>query len=460
MPNEKRKACYLAESGLAEIWQRQLPGRIDLTTEDSEPIKVIYPGRRNDDCGPDLRDAVITTRQGILRGDVEIHAKSSSWWTHRHHLDPNYNRVILHVVFRADIKAATNLQNGQIVPTLALHRFTDSPAQRTSKPVYSRANTSIPCHNVLARFDSGFIGLFLDNAGKARFSAKAAMIAAELRQIAASQSLYQGIMGALGYTKNKLPFLELARRLPIQLLETVTQDKRSATEYLAHQQALLLGTAGLLPSQCANWSPVSRVNDEWLNKLEKVWASSQLTEAMSANDWHFGKVRPNNLPARRIAAISYLVLRYREKGIRQQLVATVRTAPQSKPHQWLEKALQVTTSGYWASHHGAGLPSRLAIPTLLGSRRAAETVVNILLPFTFAWSKLTAQQELAQKALSLYASYPRLAANTVERHMQHQLGISSDLVNLAQRQQGLIQIYRTLCSQGKCGGCPINNNSC
>ena len=114
----------------------------------------------------------------------------------------------------------------------------------------------------------------------------------------------------------------------------------------------------------------------------------QITEAMTENDWQLFKVRPNNSPARRIAAMSYLVLRYREKGIRQQLVDTVRTAPQNKPHQWLEKALQVTTSGYWASHHGAGLPSRLAIPTLLGSRRAAETVVNILLPFTFAWGRL------------------------------------------------------------------------
>ena len=32
-------------------------------------------------------------------------------------------------------------------------------------------------------------------------------------------------MGALGYTKNKLPFLELASMLPFQVLEYMTQGK-------------------------------------------------------------------------------------------------------------------------------------------------------------------------------------------------------------------------------------------
>jgi hypothetical protein len=59
------------------------------------------------------------------------------------------------------------------------------------------------------------------------------------------------------------------------------------------------------------------------------------------------------------------------------------------------------------------------------------------------------------KAFDLYRHYPKLAVNTIERHMRNQLGISRYLVNSAQRQQGLIHIYKTLCSQGECHLCPI-----
>jgi len=78
-------------------------------------------------------------------------------------------------------------------------------------------------------------------------------------------------MGALGYAKNKLPFLELARRLPFQVLESMTQIPDE--ECLAWQQALLLGTAGLLPSQRSNWPQENKLDDKWIDKLEKLWAS-------------------------------------------------------------------------------------------------------------------------------------------------------------------------------------------
>ncbi|GAG81629.1 unnamed protein product, partial [marine sediment metagenome] len=51
----------LPESQIVKIWQHQLLDRTDLTTEEGEPIRIIYPGRINDDQGADLLDAVIAT---------------------------------------------------------------------------------------------------------------------------------------------------------------------------------------------------------------------------------------------------------------------------------------------------------------------------------------------------------------------------------------------------------------
>ncbi|MFQ5996911.1 MAG: DUF2851 family protein [Dehalococcoidales bacterium] len=445
----------LSEDLLVKIWQHQLLGRTDLTTEEGEPIKIIYPGRINDDQGADLLDAAIATNQGLLKGDVEIHVKSSDWRAHRHYQDQSYNRVILHVVMWHDTKAISNLLNGGKVPTLALHKYIGTLTSQWTNLAYSTDTLDLPCHQTGENLPTGILAKFLDSAGKERFLAKAAKFQADLTQTEASQSLYQGIMGALGYSKNKLPFLELARRLPLQVLESLTQSKMSAEECLARQQALLLGTAGLLPSQRPSWHQKNRIDDRWVEKLEQLWASAHQTEVMSENNWHLFKVRPNNSPVRRLAAMSYLTLRYREKGIFDGLVNQLKKAAVSKERHKLEKALRITSNGYWASHFDFGFVSSLRNLTLLGSGRAADIAVNVLLPFTVAWGKFTAQPELARKALALYYHYPKLVTNTIERHMSKQLGLSRSLVNSARRQQGLIHIYNNLCSQGNCHGCPL-----
>ena len=92
----------LPEKEVVKIWQHRLSGKTELTTEAGELIKVIYPGRINDDRGADFRDAVIATSRGLIKGDIEVHVKSSDWQLHRHHHDPVYNRVILHVVMSHD----------------------------------------------------------------------------------------------------------------------------------------------------------------------------------------------------------------------------------------------------------------------------------------------------------------------------------------------------------------------
>ena len=443
----------LPESQVIKIWQHQLLDRAELVTEGGEPIKIIYPGMTNDDQGADFRDAVIATSRGLIKGDIEVHVKSSGWQAHRHHRDPVYNRVILHVVMWHDTKLAANLQNGEHIPTLALHKYMKSPISQWAGGEYPPVTLGLPCFRAADRLTTGIMAEFLDRAGEERFLAKAARFQSDLAQMGASQSLYQGIMGALGYSKNKLPMLKLARRLPLQVLESVTQGKISDEECLARQQALLLGTAGLLPSQCPNWHRGN--DDEWIDKLERLWASSHPTEAMSRNDWHLFKVRPTNSPVRRIVAMSYLILRNRRKGVLEEVVNMVNEVPVNKGHYRLEEGLLVTTNGYWASHLDFGSGDRVRSLTLLGSRRAADIVVNVLLPFTFAWSRLTFRSELEKKAIDLYRCYPRLAVNAVEWHMRNQLGLGSRLVNSAQRQQGLIHIYNTLCTQGKCSSCRL-----
>jgi hypothetical protein len=122
----------------------------------------------------------------------------------------------------------------------------------------------------------------------------------------------------------------------------------------------------------------------------------------------------------------------------------------------LEEGFLVAARGYWAGHFDFGPCRRIGNPTLLGRGRAAEIVVNVLLPFAFAWGQFTGESELSESAFSLYLAYTRLAVNSIERHMVSQLGLSHRLVDSARRQQGLIHIYQNLCIQGKCGDCALS----
>ena len=63
-----RKRIRVAEKQVTLIWQ-QLHGEV-LTATGGERIGVVYPGRVNGDSGPDFREAVITDRSRLVKGDV------------------------------------------------------------------------------------------------------------------------------------------------------------------------------------------------------------------------------------------------------------------------------------------------------------------------------------------------------------------------------------------------------
>ena len=172
---------------------------------------------------------------------------------------------------------------------------------------------------------------------------------------------------------------------------------------------------------------------------------------MSASDWHFFKVRPANHPIRRLAAMSHLLLRYRKSGLLAGLEAIFKAITVNEAVRKLEKALIVAAEGYWERYLDFRIPVRGTAPARLGKERAADIIVNVVLPFMFARG--------LEKSMEIYQNYRTPLENTLVKHMRKQLGISKQLVASARRQQGLIHIYKTLCSQGKCGKCPVNTGS-
>jgi hypothetical protein len=93
--------------------------------------------------------------------------------------------------------------------------------------------------------------------------------------------------------------------------------------------------------------------------------------------------------------------------------------------------------------------------TLVGAARAAEIVVNVLLPAVFAL--VTGEIEsppgairLKNRSVELYASHPKLADNSVTKEAQIALGIDYVVPKItgAMDQQGPIVLYREMFRHG------------
>lgn len=410
----------IPESRVAWVWGHQALGRGGLFTDRGERVEVVYPGREDGDSGPDFKGAILDLGGALVRGDVELHLYASDWWAHGHHRDPVYNRVVLHVVLWRDEERPTTLEGGNTVPTLALGPCLEGLSlERETLPPK-------PCRGLGERL-GGEIDHLLEGAGEERFLAKAAHFRRALSAGSPSQVLYEGLMGALGYTKNKEAFEEVARRLPLALLGGYVQRELPQRQTLV-LEALLLGVAGL----------VGRFGG---GERERLWRSFEGLEAMRVEGWHLFRVRPENHPARRLLGAARLLLRYGGKGLLGGLLQVVEK-PQTG-HRDLEEALAV--------YEGER--------ALIGRGRAGEMAVNVVLPFFLAWSEVASRPNLRGQVLELYRSYPCPGENRITREMIGYLWGRGHRVGSARRQQGLLHLHKVFCLEGRCGLCPLGTIS-
>jgi len=231
----------IPESQVVKNWQRQMKRQRQLADAEGKPLEVVYPGRPNDGRGADFREAVISSSGQRQLGFIEVHARVSGWQAHGHHRDPAYNQVVLHVAWEEDRPGETLLQNGRSIPTVILKNISQRKQSKAAP------QPSLACQEA-GRPSPEYLVKLLEEGGDSRFAERVARYRDELIEIEAGQSFYQGVAEALGYAKNKTPFLELAYRAPLSLLQKIIDHQSDTPSCLAILQAVLLGKAGFLDS--------------------------------------------------------------------------------------------------------------------------------------------------------------------------------------------------------------------
>ncbi|NQT71524.1 MAG: DUF2851 family protein [Chloroflexi bacterium] len=320
------------------------------------------------------------------------------------------------------------------MPTLPLRDYLNGSMDDLAVRAESHQIPSLLCQRIGERLGEERLGEILDEYGIERFYLKSASFEIDLIIEEPEQVIYQRLMGALGYTKNKKAFEELAQRLPYRVIESIIREQEPVNRTLM-LQALLLGSAGLLPSQCDGKSKLSRSVE--ISNLERTWDLLSASNSMSYADWHFFRMHPKNFPTSRLLAAGYLLDSYLEEGLLKQLLNLVREANPGKYATKIERGF--------------------IVPDLLGQGRAREITVNVVLPFFYSWAQMNAQDEIKKHVSELYGAYPRLGENQITRYLNELFwgNVTSGKAKSAKRQQGMIHLYKTFCQDQRCDRCPV-----
>jgi len=419
----------ITERFLAEVWGKRMLGVQLMTGEYGRSIELVYQGKKNNDEGPDFTDAVLRIDGTMIRGDIELHVNSSDWKAHGHQKNPRYNSIILHVVWNGGGSIA--LQDGRAVPTINIKPLLLGSLEQIKQQI-TKPHIGIEiCYKVHKYLNNDQIGEMLDVMGEQRFHQKADHFSQCIAGGGEAQCLYDGIMTALGYAKNKMQFRTLASKVPLECVEKLQQD-RQISDNIRSIERILLFAAGLDMG-------IHSYNTEEIDSIRS-------DRRMSSTDWRLFRVRPENHPVRRIAGMAHLLARTAQYGgLVNYVVSRVRESGLNT--RLLENRFIIRAAG----------PSYNAGNVLIGRNRSREIIINIILPFIYAWARYFHDGDLKQQALSLY----RKCRNT------HDYGLTKEVQDIlipnlretkitARRQQGLLHLVKNFCLKRQCTSqCPI-----
>lgn len=464
------------------IWFGQHIKKNGLFTDDGLRLEVLSPGWWNSEGGPDFKHAeILLEGKGLIKGNVEVHVFSSDWIRHQHDKQSTYGTVCLHVAMWNDGHGESMKNHcGQAIPQLILSKYLDTGLDELVELIdvesYLKGEKVNPGHCRTKRenqkIDDQWIGRFLDYAGDERILQKAKRYERWLEKGTFEQVLYEAIMESLGYKNNKEPFLALATRAPLEEIRYIIPEDAPAQKKKRDMQALLLGTAGLLPRQRSEKPAYDRETAEYVNDVEHAWNEIQKKSSrvpLSKNDWNYAGIRPANFPERRIAAIANILSECSSLSVFRYLLLVLEKVEGYKEGHKITKTFGEDIQSlflnsydpYW-SYHYTWYGKKLAKPVkLLGKERTSNIFINVIIPILLIYARKHNNTNMEKILHLTYRNYSPLPDTSVTKFMGNRIfgqpDVSKKIINSVRRQQGLYQIFKDFCENDNisCNKCAL-----
>jgi Protein of unknown function (DUF2851) len=424
-------------------------------------VRVFHPGFASLEGGPDFRGAVLQIDGDTPRsGDVEVDLRASGWHAHGHDRNPNFQNVLLHVVWEesGNTPARRDDAGGPAAKAqpalLSLKNALDAPLFELSSSLENESLRSLPetfrgkCCAPLSELGEPQLSRLLQQAARLRLENKAAQIRARARDAGWEQALWENLFRALGYKHNIWPMQHLAEQRPRLQVLPAKIAKPQATLVL---QARLLGISGLLPVELTR---AQKSSDGYLSRAWDIWWRER--DAFSGcllprAAWRFHGLRPANHPSRRLALAAHWLLDEKFISKLENWIAA------EKDEAALMEVLQAGPDEYWSWHWTFKSARLKKMQPLLGTARATDLAVNVILPWLWIRAVEGGNETIKSEVERRYFAWPPAEDNSLLKlARQRLLGTAhAKVLKTAAAQQGLIQIVRDFCehSNAVCHEC-------
>ena len=411
----------MEEALLQFIWKYQKFNNTRLSLTDGTTLTVLDPGVQNELSGPDFHNARLLIDDQLWAGNLEVHTKSSLWFSHGHHQNPQYNNIILHVVWIHDREVFDSV--GRNLPTLELAPYLPEEQLQSFRDFLRRSNSKfINCERHMTYYPSGKMAKWFSVLFHQRLYDKEAWVTRLFKETIndIERVFFISLLTAFGQNLNTKAFFDLARSIDYRLVRKVRSDRLLLT-------SLLFGMAGFLTKPKGldiNTPDLVQVFDYLKRKY-------QLTET-NPPVFEFRRTRPANFPTRRLAQFSEIF------SSRTNMLSRTKEA------LTLSDLYQI----FQPKTH-SGIDDRKKSSDKLSKTLQNSLLINGVIPFRLAYDQMKGKNS-RDLAINWYKDL-HTEQNAVLAKFRS-LGVQS--IN-AFESQALLQLYRKYCTVNRCLECQV-----
>jgi len=397
------------------------------TTNNSE-ISILNFGIHNHNSGPDFFNAKIEIDQQVWAGNVEIHLKSSDWYLHRHETDPNYDNVILHVVWEDDVEIFR--KDNSAIPTLELKNLVHPDSLNKYKSLLLNGSRKwINCEKDFHLFDDFTMNNWLERVYFERLEKKSIRI---MEMLKSTENNWEEVLFILlfrnfGLKINADSFESIANSIHFKVIQKVRNNSFK-------MEALIYGQAGLL-NENIDQAYFASLKDEY-QFLKKKFILDNSSVILP----QYFRLRPDNFPTIRLSQLAQLYTNV------PQLFSRI---IHSRSKEEIYKLFSSATSEFWETHYTFKKDHKERKKKLTQSF-IDLLIINTIVPFKYCYLKETGEKDTSE-ALNIITQIKHEKNSIVDNFN----GLRSHTATNSCHSQALVQLKSEYCDKNACLKCVL-----
>jgi len=415
----------MKEDFLHYLWKFKKFDTSNLTTSNGEKMTIENCGSYLQLAGPDFFNSQITIDNQKWAGNIEIHLKSSDWYAHHHERDPNYDSVILHVVWEHDVEIYR--KNNTEIPVLVLKNLVSKDTLKNYNALMA-PKSWIYCEKQI-KYVNPFIMLsWQERLFFERLERKSKPIFDLVENTLQDWDtiLFCQLAKNFGLNTNGDAFYNMAHSIPFSIIRKEGND-------LFNLESLLFGIAGLLKiNKEDTYFKKLKTNFDYLVHKYQLEPNSFIT-------LQFFKHRPDNFPTIRISQFANVYF------CQQQLFSKIIKANNAKE---IYEIFDKSASEYWETHYQFDKVSPKKKKAL--SKSFIDLlIINTIIPLQFAYAK-SQGKEISEKLIALLNQVQPETNAIIDKFSYFGLKAQN-----AFETQALLQLKNEYCNKSRCLECAI-----